>query len=296
LYYFLSKPAANPSLGIGAAAAIDTSTKDSDMRKASSTPLKQKPEYSISSVENALDLLDAICEEGGEVRVSQLSQRLGMNKTSVYRLLSTFEKRGFVERSEDTVKYRLGLMAYEMGQKLLSRMSLLRKARPSMERLARRCNESVYFVVQRGSELLLLDMVDGTQQVKITSLTGQRFPLAATALGRIFQAFGIRPGSDSRRHLEVKMPPMAATDELDAIRRRGVCVDEHGFGEGVTCVSVPILNAKGDVAAALAIFGPTFRMAKERIETELVPELESAGDVVSAGLGYLGHYLRRKTI
>jgi len=266
------------------------------MRKASSTPLKQKPEYSISSVEHALDLLDAICEEGGEVRVSQLSQRLGMNKTSVYRLLSTFEKRGFVERSEDTVKYRLGLMAYEMGQKLLSRMAMLRKARPSMERLARRSNESVYFMVQRGSELLLLDMVDGTQQVKITSLTGQRFPLAATAVGRIFQAFGARSAGDHKRHLEVKMPPMVATDELDAIRRRGVCVDEHGFGEGVTCVAVPILNAKGEVAAALAIFGPTFRMAKERIETELVPELESAGDVVSAGLGYLGHYLRRKTI
>lgn len=266
------------------------------MPKVTAMPLKQKQGYCINSVENALDLLEAICDEGGEARISQLSQRLGMNKTSVYRLLATFEKRGFVERGEDAVKYRLGLMAYEMGQKLLSRMGMLRKARPAMERVARQCNESVYFVVRRNDEVLLLDMIDSTQQVKIASLAGRRFPLAATAVGRIFQAFGERPAGDGKRHLEVKMPPLAAADELDAIRRRGVSVDGHGFGEGVTCVAVPVLNAKGEVVAALAILGPTFRMARERIEAELVPQLKDAGHVVSAGLGYLGHYLRRKTI
>lgn len=266
------------------------------MPKGASVAIKEKNGYSINSVEHALDLLEAICDEGGEARISELSRRLGMNKTSVYRLLSTFEKRGFVERGEDSVKYRLGLMAYEMGQKLLSRMGMLRKARPSMERLARACNESVYFVVQRGNEVLLLDMIDSTQQVKIVSLTGRRFPLAATAVGRIFQAFGGRPGGDGKKHLEVKIPPMVAADDLDGIRRRGVCVDEHGFGDGVTCVAVPILNAKGEVAAVLAILGPAYRMTKERIEVELAPQLKDAGDVVSAGLGYVGHYLRRKTI
>ena len=262
------------------------------------TPARVKPKagYSINSVEHALDLLEAICDEGGEARVTCLSQRLGMNKTSVYRLLATFEKRGFVERGDDSVKYRLGLMAYEMGQKLLSRMGLLRKARPTMERLARQCNESIYFVVQRGSEVLMLDMVDGTQQVKINSLVGRRFPIASTAVGRILQAFGARFDADGRKHLEVKMPPLLAADELDTIRRRGVCVDERGFGEGVTCVAVPLLNAKGEVAAVLAILGPSYRMTKERIEGELMPQLKESGDVVSAGLGYVGHYLRRKTI
>jgi len=267
------------------------------MPKVLPSPLKQKAGYSINSVENALDLLDAICDEGGEARISQLSQRLGMNKTSVYRLLATFEKRGFVERGEDSVKYRLGLSAYEMGQKLLSRMGMLRKARPAMERLARQCNEAVYFVVRRKEEILLLDMVDSTQQVKIVALTGQRLPLAATAVGRLFQVFGERAGSDGRKHLEVKMPPLEAVDELeDTLRRRGLCIDEHGFGEGVTCLAVPLLNGKGEVAAVLAILGPTFRMARERIETELLPQLKDAGYVVSAGLGYLGHYLRRKSI
>lgn len=265
------------------------------MTKIAMALIKNKNDYSINSVEHALDLLDAICDEGGEARVSRLSERLGMNKASVYRLLATFEKRGFVERGDDSVKYRLGMRAYEMGQKLLSRMGMLRKARPSMERLARQCNESVYFIVRRGDEILLLDMVDSAQQVKIASLTGRRYPLATTTVGRFFQPWSEGAGSDSSRHLEVKMPPLVPAGSSDNIRCRGISVDGVMFGEGVTCVAVPLLNAKGEVAAVLAILGPTYRLSNERIESELVPQLKDAGDAVSAGLGYLGHYLRRKT-
>lgn len=257
------------------------------MAKVSPAPVKQKAGYSINSVDNALDLLEAICDEGGEARISRLSQRLGMNKTRVYRLLATFENRGFVERGEGSVKYRLGLSAYEMGQKLLSRMGILRLARPVMERLARQCNESVYFMVRRNDEVLLLDMIDSTQQVKIAALTGQRFPLAATAVGELFLAFG-----EAAADGEIG----AAAAARDGMRRQGVCVDEHAFGEGVVCLAVPLLNAKGEAAAVMAILGPAFRMSPERIEAELAPQLKEAGHVISAGLGYLGHYLRCKTI
>jgi len=270
--------------------------KGDEMSKVAAVQVKAKNNYSINSVEHALDLLDAICDEGGEARVSQLSQRLGMNKTSVYRLLATFEKRGFVERGDDAVKYRLGLRAYEMGQKLLSRMGMLRKARPVMERLARQCNEAVYFMVRRGEEILLLDMADSAQQVKIVALTGRRYPLAATTFGRVFQAFGERSTGEGKKHLEVKLPLATAVDELESLRRCGVCIDEHAFGEGVTGVAVPLLNAKGEVAAVLAVLAPAFRMNRERIEADLVPALKDAGQSVSAALGYLGHYLRRKKI
>jgi len=265
------------------------------MTKIAMALLKNKNDYSINSVEHALDLLDAICDEGGEARISRLSERMGMNKASVYRLLATFEKRGFVERGDDSVQYRLGMRAYEMGQKLLSRMGMLRKARLNMERLARQCNESVYFIVQRGDEMLLLDMVDSAQQVKIASLTGRRYPLAAATVGRVFRSWGEGAGVDSRRHLEVKIPPLVPAESLDSIRCRGVCIDGTVFGDGVTSVAVPLLDAKGEVAAVLAILGPTYRMTIERIESELIPQLKDAGDAVSAGLGYVGHYLRSKT-
>lgn len=257
---------------------------------------RRKADYAVHSVENALDLLDAICDEGGEARVSQLSQRTGMSKTSVFRLLATFEQRGFVERSDDSVKYRLGLSACEMGQKILARMGVLRKARPTMDRLARQCNESVYFVVRRNDYVLMLDMVDTTQQVKIVPLVGQRFPLATTASGRIFMAYDGEVRGSGRKRIDVPGAAAMTAAEREAIRNHGYCIEEQGFGDGVACVAVPLLNGKGEAAATLAILGPAYRMTSERIAQDLLPPLVEAGLAISAGLGHVNHYLHQKPV
>jgi len=265
------------------------------MPRAAQLASRRKSDYAVHSVENALDLIDAICDEGGEARVSRLSERLGMNKASVFRLLATFENRGFVERSDDSLKYRLGLSAYEMGQKIIARMGMLRKARPTMDRLARQCNESVYFVVRRGSEVLMLDMVDSAQKVKVMPLVGVRFPLA-TAAGQIFLAYEGNAGGHVLKCKEEQAAPEQALAVCESVRSRGYCLDEQGFGTGVTCLAVPLLNGKGEAIAALAILGPGFRMTPERIDTDLLPQLREAGAAISAGLGYLGDYLRQRRI
>lgn len=259
------------------------------MPKAPQLACRRKADYAVHSVENALDLIDAICEEGGEARVSRLSERLGLNKASVFRLLATFESRGFVERSDDSLKYRLGLSACEMGQKIIARMGVLRKARPTMDRLARQCNESVYFVVRRNDHVLMLDMVDTTRQVKIVPLVGLRFPLATTATGRIFLAFEAAEMGPGRRRVDAKAQvPAMDPDERATILESGFCIEEQGFGDGVTCVAVPLFNGREEVTAALAILGPAYRMTRERIDGELISQLRDAGETISAGLGYLG--------
>jgi DNA-binding IclR family transcriptional regulator len=256
---------------------------------------KRKTDYAVHSVENALDLLDAICDEGGEARVSQLSQRLGMSKTSVFRLLATFEGRGFVERCDDALKYRLGLAACEMGQKIIARMGVLRKARPAMERLARQCNEAVYFVVRRNDEVLMLDMVDTPQQVKIMPLVGLRFPLA-NVTGQIFLAFENEPASNGKKRIDAGGSVVLSPSEREMIRNCGYCIGQQGFGDGVTGIAVPLFNGKGDVIAALAVLGPVFRMALARLDAELLPSLREAAAVISAGLGYLGDYHRQNSV
>lgn len=256
---------------------------------------RRKPDYAVHSVENAFDLLDAICDEGGEARVPQLIRRLGMTKTSVFRLLATFERRGIVERSEDALHYRLGLSACEMGQKIVARMGVLRKARPTMDRLARQCNESVYFLVQRNDYVLMLDMVDTTQQVKVMPLVGMRFPLATTAAGRIFLSFAADADDNGKKRKAARNAVVLPEAEREAIRAHGFCIEEQGFGDGVTCVAVPLLDGKGEATAALAILGPAFRMSPERIDHDLLPQLREAGMAISAGLGHLNPYLRSQS-
>jgi ribonuclease P protein component len=256
---------------------------------------REKDSYSIHSVENALDLLEALCEEPDEFRISHLSEKLGMNKTSVFRLLATFENRGYVEREGDSGKYRLGLSIYELSQKFLSRMRLLRKARSVMEQLVRQCNETAYLVVRRNEEVLFLDMVDNAQKVKIVSMVGRRFPLSTTAAGKLFLAFDGHGGTGSGEHAAAPGTVLTCTEELAAIRQGGICIDQHGVGEGITCTAAPLFNNNGELAGVLALLGPDFRMPTEKIEKHLLPPLKEAGEIISSKLGYLGHYLGKES-
>lgn len=241
-------------------------------------PAREKDSYSIQSVENALDVLEALCEEGEEVRISHLSQRLGMNKTSVFRLLATFEGRGYVEKEQKSGKYRLGGSAYEIGQKLLLRMGLLRKAKPVMERLARSSNEAVYLAIQRSNDILLIDMVDTIQQVKTVPLVGRRFPLGQVSPGKVILAFG-KAGSDMQ--------------DSSSIQESGYSQDSGSFGEGVSSLSVPLFNSRSEVTGALCLLGPDYRFTGDRVQDELVQKLRDAGEVISSRLGYVGHFITK---
>ena len=238
--------------------------------------------YSIQSVYNALDLLEALCEEEEDVRISHLSEKLGMNKTSVFRLLATFENRGYVEREKGTGKYRLGLSAYETGQKILSRMWLLRKARSIMERLARETNEAVYLAVRRGSESLFLEVADTLQQVKIISLVGRRFPMGQTAVGLALLAFVKSSGEKPSRDIAFAAP------DLIAAQACGVAVETGGIGEGIVSMATPLFAGTGEIVGSLCMVGPDFRLNRERIDGELLLRLKEAGEAVSSKLGYFG--------
>jgi IclR family transcriptional regulator, KDG regulon repressor len=246
-------------------------------------PSRDKESYSIQAVENALDVLEALSEIDDDVRISQLSEKLAMNKTSVFRLLATFENRGYVEREERSGKYRLGLSAYEIGQKFLSRMGLLRHARPVIERLARGCNEAVYIAVRRRKEVLFLDMVDTTQKVKIVSLVGNRYPLEITAAGQILLAFS-------------KGETSAVADSgktATAIRSHGYAQDKDALGDGIASIAAPLFGHGGKLHGVVCVVGPEFRLTDDFLDKQVLGALRDACAIISSKLGWHSPYIPR---
>ncbi len=235
-------------------------------------PGREKNSYTIQSVANALDLLEALCEEGGKVRIRQFSEKLGMDKSKVFRLLATFESKGYVERVESSDQYCLGFPAFEMGQKLLLNMELLRQAKPAMESLARKCNEAVYLVIRRKTEVLFLDVVDTTQLVRIMLLVGRRFPLEEVSAGKMIAACS---------------SPQAKSPELNRILHEGACIDQDRLGDGIASLAVPLFQKEGVVCGALCMVGPSFRMTQEVMAKGLLPHLKEAGESISSKLGYV---------
>lgn len=233
-------------------------------------PKLEKDRYAIQSVEKALDILETISELEGDVSVAGLSDKLAINKTTIFRLLATFEKRGYVERAASG-NYRIGMSAFETGQKLLSGMGLLRKAKPVMQGLVRDINESVYLAVPAGLDILMVDSVETTQQVQVIPLIGKRFPAEKTSAGKIIRAYQNRFTTDP---------------DLRQIHMAGGCLESDGLGDGISSVSVPLFNAREVVEGCLCFVGPTFRLTAERIEKDLLQPLKDAGQNISSQLGY----------
>lgn len=244
-------------------------------------PSRAKDTYNIKAVENALLLLQALAndEKGGKCSLARLSQQLDMTKASLFRLMATFENHGFVERGQRSGEYQLGMVAYEVSQKLLSKMTLLSKARPIMAQLVRQCEETVYLVVQRGADVLFLESAENTQKVKVVPLTGRRFPLETCAAGRIFLAYG-----DNHHDALKKLPELAAA--IDFCRRQQHCIDHNGIGDDSTCLAVPLFEQDKKLIGCLALVAPSFRTNANRIEKKLLPALKAAGEMISARLGY----------
>lgn len=248
---------------------------------------QEKEKYIVKAVENALHLLNAMGEENGEFGLTHMSQKLGLQKNIVFRLLATFEKMGYVEQVKATRNYQLGISAYETGQKFISHMKLLNRAKPVMESLARKCDETIYLALTAGREILLIDKVDTTNPVNIVSLVGRRYPLMQSAAGKVVQAYGSESIQDDLAEDAALLP-----DELESIRRMGACEDVGGLGDGIASVAVPLLNGQKKVLACLCFVGPQYRFTREKIHKELLPCLKAAGRTVSSQLGYLDDLLK----
>ncbi|MBE0575370.1 MAG: IclR family transcriptional regulator [Desulfuromonadales bacterium] len=243
----------------------------------------------IQLVDKALEVLEVFSELNEGVKISRLSERLNMNKSGVHRLLQVFKQRGYLEQRQKNGKYYLGMSAYMVGQNIVSNMGLLSTARPVMERLARKYNETVYLALPRNQEALLFDGIDSLHAVSVMSLKGRLYPLAECAAGDMLQAFSTAPGEDA----------LCNTAQNDArlamLKQQGYSMDVDRLGSGVVSLAVPLLNAERLAVGSLCFVGPDFRLTDEKINGNLLLPLIEAGHAISAKLGYFGYHLPQVT-
>jgi len=150
---------------------------------------RKKASYVVQSVSNALDLLETFAAEEGELGISELQKRLALHKNSVFRLVATLEARGYLEQNKATGKYRLGVKALEVRQAYLAHRDLFSLARPVLEEIVARCNETAYLGVIRARRAVYLDAVETTRLVRVGWRVGTGLPLHCTAMGKAQIAF-----------------------------------------------------------------------------------------------------------
>jgi DNA-binding IclR family transcriptional regulator len=248
---------------------------------------REKGAYSVQAVIKAIDLLEALAQDGDRPSITTIEKKLNLSHNKAFRLLATLEDKELIEKDALTGTYSLGVQAFQMAQHILKSANLIRLAHPVMEVLAHKLNEAVYITVMNNDEVLFLDMVDSLQQVKAVDLVGKRFPFFTNAAGKVLKSVSsidMRGRGGKKRNFP---DPHSLEIELDEIRKKGVAVDFGGLGEGICAVAVVIRDYAGKVVGALTLLAPSFRMLQDRLEQEIIPSMLEGAEELSMKFGYM---------
>lgn len=255
---------------------------------------KGKQGYLIQSVDHAIDILEAFIGEEEEYGVTELSKKLGLPKNNVFRLLATLENRDLIEQNRSSGNYCLGIKTFEIGQAYRSQKGLLKQARPVLEELEAKCNETVYLGIIQDGMVVYVDMVETTRSVRIVSKLGRRVPAYCTAVGKAQLAYEsldeleniiekVKFNHNCQNTIQDKQ---TLIDRLQKIAQIGYAIDNEEYEEGVICVGAPVFDYTRHVVAGVCISAPILRMSEERIKNELSNLVIKAAQEISRHLGY----------
>lgn len=249
----------------------------------------------VQSIERALSVLEELAKEGGELGVTELAQRLKLNKSTVHRLLSVLLKFNYVDKDPQTKKYRLGMKPLYLGGVILDRLDLRREAHELLKRLAAEVNETVHLVIPDNYMALYIDKIDSNQTFRMRSQIGWYVPLHATAVGKVILAFSSREYLEKviEKGLQACTPntitdPKKLIEHLKEVRRLGYAVDNEENEPGVRCVAAPIFDYKNKVIAALGISGSVLTVTPERVPF-LAGKAKEYALEVSRRMGWRGY-------
>ncbi|MDH4135947.1 MAG: IclR family transcriptional regulator [Anaerolineae bacterium] len=245
------------------------------------------------SVRRAITILEHLAEAQEPKELTAVSHDLAMNKSTVYRFLSTLAKAGYVRQESDTGRYALGPRVAWLAAKFLETVDIRQLARPILEELGRESGETIHLAILDQDEVVYIEKIDGRQAVQMVSRVGSRLPVHSTALGKVLLAD--LPESQWQRYIsEVGLTahtpntivvPEAFFEHLRQVQRQNYSIDNVENEEGVRCVAAPIRDHTRKTIAALSISGSTITMTPEKVES-LVPLVQKGALTISERLGF----------
>jgi DNA-binding IclR family transcriptional regulator len=221
----------------------------------------------IRAVDRALEVLLCFSVDTPALSMTEISVMVGINKSTVHRLLATLEEKRFVRRDPETGIYRLGFQLLQMANLTLEDVNIRHVSLPFMRKLNEEFRETVDLAILDGDEVMFVDALESPQRIKLAAAPGQHLPAYNTASGKailsllpereivwIYKKYNQESGPGFESNLE------AFLDDLAETRQRGYALDCEGLEAGINAVGSPIRGVNNRPIASLAIAGPSYRL------------------------------------
>ena len=226
-----------------------------------------------TAVERALNILENVAQHRDGLTNSEISRKLGIPKSSASYILRTLERRGYLRRDAESGRYRLGLKILSLGGDAQSNLDLAGVALPFMRSLVERVHLTSHLAVLDQGEAVYVEKVEAPGFFKVNTWVGRRMFLHSTSVGKILLAWLPRHEIEAivRQQGMKRRTPKTITAlsrlfaDLELVRERGYSVDDEENSLGARCLGAPVLDAAGNVTAALGVSGTTSQVDEEAL-------------------------------
>lgn len=249
---------------------------------------------SVRAVTRAIQLLECL-GDGRMLGPSELGKILGLNKSTVFRLLKTLQSMDFVTQAGDGGTYRLGPAALRLAQWLIF-PDLTLAAQDAMIELRDQVDETVVLDVRLGDQRVCIAQVARGKDGRRSQRFGEPAALYAGAAGAVLlmdQSKWSLNDFISRVGLEqltatTPTSTVALRKRVERAKREGYAISLSERIDGSVAVAAPVKDQLGHVEAALVVAGPATRFTGQEAKT-VAPKLIKAAQQITEELAKTKH-------
>jgi IclR family pca regulon transcriptional regulator len=257
-----------------------------------------KPDKNVvQSLAKGFQVLQAFTSEEPELVLAEIARRTGLDKGTTFRLLNTLVMLNYIEKVDNTRRFRLSLKCLDLGFNAIARSDLRAQSRPILRSLVGELNEAASLGVLDGSDIVYVERIQaGLVRLGVDVRIGSRAPVYSTAIGHAILAH--MPKSTQIEVLELRSRPRrteTTITDLNALLRRLKQVKSLGYAlsnqenvSGLCVLAAPVLDLDGAPLAAISIAAPTMRVSANEFERVGVDPLLKAAGQLSRALQVMG--------
>jgi len=235
--------------------------------------MAEKTSGQVQSLSRALGILNLLAEHEGGLTLTAVTKGVALAPSTVHRLLTTLQHERFVRFNDARGTWQIGVQAFTVGSHFLRSRDLVATARPFMEELMQRSNETTNLAMSDDGEIVYLAQVESQQLMRALTKPGARVAMHCSGVGkallsqmqerevaRILKYRGLPRLTD---HTLTTMD--ALMQDLNRTRPEGYAIDDEEHELGLRCIGAPVFDENGKAMAAVSLSGPKLRITETRI-------------------------------
>lgn len=249
--------------------------------------------YIVPGLDRGLRLLSEFNRDERTISAPEFARRLDLPRSTIFRLLTTLESLGFVERTEGGRSYRLGMAVLSLGFEYLASLELTELGSPLLQRLRDDIGYSCNLAVRDGRSIVYVAKVTAPTLFPSAVNLGTRLPAHATVLGRVMLSDLSLPELRAlyvHEQLDIYSPSTPATvaalhELLQQDSRQGYAMGTGFYESSITSIGAPVRDRSGAIVAAMGAALPSTRVEQARLG-ELTERVRATANELSRLLDY----------